>query len=284
MHRLHVVLFTAAVALLALGCGDDDETATGPTTTAFASGAFYLNPNIGCVDFIINGAQIIDSAHVGDSLVAWLNGLHADGFPPNSRWRMDYWENYSDTSTLMYRSGDTAQVTLWGDGRSSTARFVVLHHMEEMLPAVYPIDTTIAADAPVPDLWWNHNDYADYYSVCMDVGARTDSDGVNVSGTYYAVTTDTVFSIPERFADHLTSIYVSVWPGTGPLPGSGVSNWSGNFCSGRVCGFGAPRGTSITRSDPIRSAASPTLRVTAEDFDPRPGFLEWAAQQDQARQ
>jgi hypothetical protein len=277
---LLLAIIALAMATFALSCGDDDESATGPATVANASGAFYLHPAMQTVLFTISDAKVIDSIKIGDSLLTRWDHFMPDGFTPGYRWMVNFYEQFSDTATIMYRSGDMARITIWGDGRSSTAQFVVLHDIDERLPAVYPPPANIGPDDPVPEIYWPRNDHADFYGITMEINAPPDSEGVNVTGLYYAVATDTTFNIPARFADRLTMVSVYVWPVTGPIPGSGVSNWSGNFCTGRVCGFAAPNSTTITRSAPIRAGAASTTHRVSDNFNPLPGFLEWAAGQD----
>jgi hypothetical protein len=221
------------------------------------------------------GAQTpnLDSIKVGDSLVAeqfWSIMIWTSF--ADAHWMIS-WVETGDPSTYMYEHGDTALVRVWGEGRQSSCRIKLLE--PPMAQAVITEPANLADSILVGDadtVYWNELDVVDYYAVLIAFNVRWN--GVDQLRLHYGYTHDTSYVVtPAIIPDSTFRFGVYVTPFTGPDPQTGVSNWSGDYCNGRLYSFGSRHQTEIIvlPSPPVAlpamaPSAIPPEKITAAEI------------------
>ena len=248
MSKKLIILAAIFIAALFIGAGcsdDDDDCPACPdqiTYKGWADGIIYLDPETYMSDFNIHRfAGImpnIDSVMVGDSMIE-PDDIDYDYYYDYGD---NYWEIYfdedGDTSTYMYKSGDIATVTVWGDGQVATCNLKLLDYDDDEIDSIYSpaynADTMAVGDSST--VYWAKSANADYYNVWVEI--RNMDNGSSDWFYRYYNTTDTMFIVtPEMLTDSVYYIYVNVLPICGPDPVSGASNWTGNYITGRMYSY-----------------------------------------------
>ena len=185
-------------------------------------------------------------------------------------WMINYQEG-GDPATYMYQHGDTAVITVWGEGRSSSCHLKILDVSAAAAQITSPLRhaDTIAL-GQVDTVFWNTVDQIDYYAVMIPWWL----DAPEFSGWtfeyYYA--TDTFFVVTgdmhPQFLDHFD---VVITPFTGPDPRTGLSNWTGDFLDGVVYSFGDNNTTTIhiAADGPVAKATPRTASESSRDWNAR---------------
>ncbi len=239
---LGLLLLTGVIFV---GCSDDDDdglTSSGPGVLGFATGTIYLDPEAYMSDLWImgNNGQItpyIDSFKVGDSLVE-RDDIDYDY---NYDYHDGYWEIYfsedGDTTTYMWDDGDMGHVYVWGEGRSSTATVKLLDYDVDGINWITPdYNEDTLTDATTSTCIWNKCPNAEWYAVWVEVYRH--ENGENDWFYLWDYTYDTTYTVAGNvLGDSALYMYINVVPTSGPNPETGASNWTGNFCNGKLYGY-----------------------------------------------
>lgn len=233
--RKILILVTCTIFLLLIllaGCGDDDcPTCQAPTDyLAWTDGIFYLQTYLhGDFNIWAYTAQnpFIDSVKVGDSLC----GINSSYYHHGSD--LYYYCQYNKSDD-QYVSGDTAVITMYGSGRTSTCRLPLLDYDidESVITVPSTYDTTVYYGEDM-SVVWNKIDKAEWYGI--EYINRLDSNGTSVWTYTYTYTYDTTFAISDTVRGHpvIYSYFYPV-PCTGPNPTSADGNWQGTLTSGKL--------------------------------------------------
>jgi len=237
-------LLLACLALLfpiiMSGCSDDDCATCYGTGMGFATGSIYLDPEAYLDYMYIYGYGAvppnIDSAAIGDSTI----GVDDIYYNYEEDYHDAYWEIYfsEDGDNYMYEHGDTAVMTVWGEGKSSTCRVVILDadSAEATITSPEYNADTVANDESVTT-YWNTVPEADYYAIMLEFRNLVNGSSDWYYEFYY--TLDTEFTVtPDHYPDSLYYFYVNVTPFTGPDPRTGKTNWTGDLLGGKLYSFG----------------------------------------------
>lgn len=279
MKTLHMLslLFGLLFMLTLAGCSDDD-CASCPNTVvplAYARGVVLANDNGLWQSISISGNGVarlsVDSARVGDSLCP----LQDWAMPSDASrdFSINFYED-ANSSTRMYDPGDTALVTVWGEGRSSSCRLKLLYAqatLQLITPTAMFSDTIVQGGSDT--VCWHRVEYADYYAVSVWWELIS---GAGRYSSYY--TTDTSFIVTgDMMPDSALKCYIDLTPFNGPDPRTGNGNWTGTLLEGVVTSSGrisetgfhiapalpSPRGVSpqTAAGRPILSADEIVARV-----------------------
>ncbi len=234
------------LALAFAGCSNDNCVDC-PGTTAplgYAYGSLVLVPEAFTHQFEIHGhgamAPDLDSIKLGDSLIGpshWAVGS-ADGSYAGGYYAV-FIQEMGDTSTFMYHHGDTATLTVWGEGRSSTCRLKLLDldSSRAVITDPPPLGDTIMPGQSVT-FSWSPASGADFYAIIIDWGLPFGPSHYYYDSRFY-YTTDTFFTVPGSWQpDSLLHFGFHVTPFTGPDPRTGQSNWTGSLLDGVLYSFG----------------------------------------------
>jgi len=270
MHKMRMLglLFGLVLMLLVAGCGDDKCAScpkTAVTPLGYTQGELSLSPGayIDSLEIFGNGslAPGLDSIRVGDSLVNRLEwALTIKSQFADVHW-MIHFSEAGDASTYMYEHGDTATISVWGEGRTSSCRVKIL---DPSLAVAYVTTPTYLADTVDPGeadtVYWNRVEHADYYAVT--VGWLTTS-GIWIMNYDYA--TDTSYIITgNMMSDSVRRCDIAVTPFNGPDPGTDRTNWTGNLLDGVVFSAGVFDFTSIIIRPPIVIIGAASSQQAAE--------------------
>lgn len=244
MKKLLTALTVMMLLVVVIGCSDDDDCATcssGIDQIGFVTGSIYLDPECYMDEMFIFGLGAvppnIDSLTIGDSLLygeEYLDYDYDEDYHENY-WEVSFYEDGNET-TYMYNHLDTATVTFYGEGKTSSATFKILDADSAECGYIEPdynVDTVDAPDTVVVS--WEPSDGADYYAVWVEF-----STGNNYDYFYqYYYATDTTFTVlPEMFPDSVRYFYVDITPFTGPDPTTGEGNVTGDLLIGKIYSFG----------------------------------------------
>jgi hypothetical protein len=227
-------MIIGAVILLAVGCGNEDNTqgpADADEVTTLVIGNVILRPY---VDFQMNMLQIyaqdheIDSVLFGDSLCDMGQSVYYV-------WgnEYNYWAAYfNQADSLRFNSGDVVRVYLFNDDRVTSVDIKLLSNPEDSIRFTVPeLDTVIDVGESF-ELVWRRIANADWYG--MQIYYWYDSAGQMASRNGFVATTDTTYLFPG--ADHpsdgrygLNMVAVS-----GPVPGTGDYNLQGQSIVGSL--------------------------------------------------
>ncbi len=254
--------------ILVIGCSDDD-CATCPETNA------PLGYGTGVVEYTTNGLwmnlfvyghysaiPVLDSARVGDSLFRRQDFGGGSNGAVKSGHLLTFYEE-GDSTTYMYDLGDTAVITIWGEGRASTCRIELLSETYELTPQMISPSCTSCdtiSQGESDTLVWHSVEFADYYAVMLT--------WVLESGYWiesYNYTTDTVLIVDGALIPDSTYLcYVTITPFNGPDPRTETSNWTGTLLDGRLFSVGGNGGTDliVIPASPSPRRASPQAAET----------------------
>lgn len=267
-----VSVFGLLLVLAAAGCSDK-ECASCPdpavTPLGYTKAALQLNPGAvvqPSLEVFGNGmvAPNLDSVKIGDSLVNRRDWMMTSGsMYADAHWAIVFSED-GDTSTYMYEHGDTATISVWGEGRSSSCRVKILSRnsaIAYITTPAYQADTI--APGASDTVFWNRVEHADYYAVMVPWRVISGGSAMWHFDYYYA--TDTSFIVAGAMQpDSLINFDVQVTPFNGPDPQSGQTNWRGTLLDGVVFSAGYPGMTNIVIRPPITMAAR-ALSPAAEE-------------------
>ena len=270
-----VVLSMGLILMLAfVGCDDDDSTSPVSVTVPLghATGGLLLSSGATIMPQLEikgNGAVApdLDSVKVGDSLVSrstW--GLMSVSPYVDAHWIIFYDETGAP-STYMYRHGDTATVSVWGQGRSSTCDVKIL---DPSLANITEIDPLVRADTiavgEADTVYWNTVEHADYYAIMMAWRIQTGGSSMYTFSYSYAI--DTSFVVTgDMHLDSLLEFDVVVTPFTGPDPRTGRTNWNGTLLDGVMYSFGQYGSTTI-----VMEPLGPILKTSTPVSSGRPEY------------
>jgi len=267
MRKLTITsVLLGLVLAFAAGCSDDDKVTGSVQTTplGYTKGQIGATPMTSMnLEIYGNGAVTpnLDSMKIGDSLVNQLEWtMNADHWFVDSYWRIPFIED-GDTSTNQYDPGDTAVISVWGEGRFSSCRVKLLDPDLSRIMFVSPAslaDTITSDDSDT--LYWSKVEQADYYAIT--VGCRHYS-SVWLFGYYYS--TDNSFLLTaDMIPESVTQCDIAITPFNGPDPRTDRTNWTGNLLDGVVFSPGAFSYTSIVISTPLLVPKGAALQNSPE--------------------
>jgi hypothetical protein len=239
------------VVALAIGCGDEKCPSCPATVTprGYAYGSIWLDPGVILPEMRVYGygavAPNLDSVKVGDSIVDKWNWSLASTWPYSDAYWMIHFFESGDVSTHMYHHGDTATVSIWGEGKSSTCRVKILDPDIARATITTPLmgEDTIAPGV-ADTVYWNDVDYADYYAIMVPFNVITG--GGTMWTFYYDYTLDTFYTVTGAMQpDSLLYYDIVVTPFNGPDPRTGAGNWTGNLLTGKLYSSGGNVATRI---------------------------------------
>lgn len=252
MSRKQIVMIAVALMTLAalIGCGNDDCTSCPETVKVLghARGSLQLLPAayMPALHVFSDGAVApnLDSLKVGDSLVDKLFWTVESDLPfGDAHLRISFLE-LGDTSNYMYKHGDLATITAWGQGRSSVCRLKVFNSSTAAAHVTHPFPNfdTIAVNG-ADTIFWNKVEHVDYYAVM--IAWYVFPPGQYKFAYYYS--TDTSFVVNESIwpAGGVMHLNVHITPFGGPDPRTGRSNWTGNLLDGVVYSIGEQSSTTV---------------------------------------
>ncbi|HPM37639.1 MAG TPA: hypothetical protein PK186_08800 [candidate division Zixibacteria bacterium] len=263
MKRTMIVLSAVVVALLPLGCSDDDcaECPAPVTPVGFIQGSIDLHPGVYFEALIFGDGSILptlDSARVGDSLLVFNKDFF---YSYRSEPVNPYWTIYCTEDTgpdYMYTQGDTAHLEFWSEGRLATCDLPLLdpNLTQLFITDPYPGTDTVAPGEPAI-VFWNRVEHAQFYAVQVILANRLGD--VFTFSDRFDWTADTSFTVsPSLYPPSLAQFSVRVVPFTGPNPAAG-SNVLGAWLSGRIVSVGYGAETAIVgwNPSPITKSALP---------------------------
>jgi len=255
MSTKQIIMIAVGLLTIAalIGCGDDDCASCPEAVTILILAPYAMFPQ---PYFEVTGygevMPNLDSMKLGDSLIDKDHWVYQWPWEyANAGWIIHYVET-GDTSTYMYRHGDMATITLWGEGRSSSCRIRVLNLDSAQLHITDPlVDADTIAPGAADTVYWNKMEYVDYYAIMVAWYLPS----ISYFTFEYFYATDTSFVITEAMQpDEIVTRYnVHVTPFNGPDPRTGKSNWDGTLLDGRVCSFGWQNSTTIHIDQPLAS-------------------------------
>jgi hypothetical protein len=291
MKRALTILLIVGVALvtLAVSCSDDDCATCPPEPVpVYANGYVCLDPSTELrISIVGDGSYTpsVDSVTVGDSVLTESNGnLNLYVGLGVSEWVAWFRESFSEPADIMFASGDTAVISVYGDGHRSTARLRILDRVNDIVGNISPHFITLSPTDTMPTFFWRRVAPASFYAVVVSVGIDRQADLVE---RYYLALLDTFLVVPGNWQPtDFETLVVQVWPVTGPRPNSTATNWVGDLCRGQILSTAEPRYAQIFGTGgPIKSAVDESASTQAAfpgEFDPQAAWLEWASEQQQA--
>jgi len=247
-----ILIFLTCIITLSLvfiaGCGDDDcPTCTAPIDyLAWTDGYLNLQTYLYSEFYVwAYAAQnpFIDSIKVGDSLYHINASYYYHESDPY------YYVSY-DKNDDQYESGDTAVITMYGSGRTSTCRLPLLDYDDDetniTVPSTYDTTVSYGEDMTVT---WNKVDNAEWYGIGHET--RVDSNGTTLWIYNYSYTYDTTFTVPDTLRGHPVQ-YSYIYPlaCTGPNPTNSIGNWQGNLTSGKLYSYASDDGCRVYFENP----------------------------------
>lgn len=238
-----LILLTCCVLIFVVGCSDDDCPTCNETITpqGLVHGSVYLDPEAYIDYMMVIGYNAIppniDSAKLGDSL---MYGDDFFDYNYDEEYHENWWEISFDedgnSSNYMWEHGDTATMTFYGEGMTSTAKFVILDADSAEVTIISPEYLEDTVDAPTNvTITWGKSPDAEYYSIWVEWIVGNDWNDIY----HYTYTADTTFTVTaDMYPDSVRYFYVDVTPFTGPDPTKDVGNVTGNFLTGKVYSFG----------------------------------------------